>query len=141
MEMNEQHEAWMNRLLDAWNRHDVQAAADFCSADYYGIDVSESSPQEGPQGLQASMARYLDAFPDLSLVPVEVVADGERIAMRWVARGTHRGWIMNIPPTGKRVAIAGTWFLTLADGKIQQATSVWDVAGLLRTIGLLPELQ
>ncbi len=141
MVMKEQLEAWVNGLIDVWNRHDVRAAVELCSSDYYGVDVGESSPQEGPQGLQASMGRYLDAFPDLALAPVEMVADGDRIALRWVAHGTHRGWIMNIPPTGRHVVIAGTWFLTLCDGKIQQATSVWDVAGLLRAIGLLPELQ
>jgi len=47
---------------------------------------------------------------------------------------------MNIPPTGRAVAVRGTSVLTVEDGKIKRAFRIWDVAGLLRSIGLLPEL-
>jgi hypothetical protein len=47
---------------------------------------------------------------------------------------------MNIPPTGRNVEVLGTSVLTVGDGKIARGLYIWDVAGLLRSIGLLPEL-
>ncbi len=139
--MNEPTNQIVDDLLAAWNKHDVEKVTSLYAADYRGTDVGEASLQQGPQGLRASMERYLQAFPDLWFTQIEMIAHEERAAVRWMAHGTHQGWLMNIPPTGKSVEVAGVWFLTLCDGKIRQGTSVWDVAGLLRAIGLLPELQ
>jgi hypothetical protein len=47
---------------------------------------------------------------------------------------------MRIPPTGRSIAVRGTSVLTVESGKIIRGLYVWDVAGLLRSIGLLPEL-
>ena len=48
---------------------------------------------------------------------------------------------MNIPPTGRAVRIRGVSLLTVADGRLKRARRIWDLAGLLRSFGLLPELQ
>jgi hypothetical protein len=47
---------------------------------------------------------------------------------------------MHIPPTGRKIAVRGISVLTIENGKITRGLYVWDAAGLLRTIGLLPEL-
>ncbi len=138
--MNRETDRFVQDFIQAWNNHDIEAATALCTADYTGMDIGESSSHHGPQGLSLSMTRYLSAFPDLLLSPLEIIAEGDRVALRWIARGTQQGWLMNIPPTGRSVTVTGTWFLQLSDGKIQRGTSIWDVAGLLRMIGLLPEL-
>ena len=56
------------------------------------------------------------------------------------AHGTHLGTLMNIPASGRSVSVRGVSVFTLAAGQVSRATYIWDVAGLLRTIGLLPEL-
>jgi hypothetical protein len=47
---------------------------------------------------------------------------------------------MKIPATGRKVVVQGMSMLTLRDGKITRGLHVWDVAGLLRAMGLLPVL-
>lgn len=47
---------------------------------------------------------------------------------------------MHIPPTDRTIEVLGTTFLTIAHGKITREMHIWDVAGLLRDIGLLPDL-
>jgi hypothetical protein len=47
---------------------------------------------------------------------------------------------MHIPPTGRFATVRGVSILTFMDGKIYRGQYMWDVAGLLRAIGLLPEL-
>ncbi len=127
-------------LLDAWNAHDTGRITTFYAPEYEGVDVGEAEPQRGPQAISRSVDRYLRAFPDLRFVEEDVVIQGDRAVVVWTAHGTHGGKLMHIPPTGRKIAVRGISVLTIENGKITRGLYVWDAAGLLRTIGLLPEL-
>ena len=94
----------------------------------------------GPEGLRRQAASYLAAFPDLHLTFDEVVADGTRVAVRWSSRGTHRGPFLHIPPTGRALVGLGVSLFHVEGGRLRRCERVWDVAGFLRAVGLLPEL-
>jgi predicted ester cyclase len=53
-------------------------------------------------------------------------------------RGTHRGELMGIPATGRRVEVAGITIERLVGGKIVEHWRVTDEVGLLRQLGALP---
>jgi steroid delta-isomerase-like uncharacterized protein len=127
-------------LLAAWNAHDTERITMFYAPEYEGVDVGEAEPQRGPHGIARSVERYLQAFPDLRFVEEDVVVQGDRAVLVWTAHGTHGGKLMHIPPTGRKIAVRGISVLTIEDGKITHGLYVWDAAGLLRAIGLLPEL-
>lgn len=127
-------------LLKAWNGHDIETVAALYAPDYEGRDVGQAGQQRGPDDAGRAMARYLRAFPDLRIIPEVTTIQGDRLALVWTAQGTHRGKFMNIPPTGRPVTVLGASVLTVVNGKIRQAWVIWDVAELLRSLGLLPEL-
>ena len=127
-------------LMNAWNEHDIERVMSFYASDYVGVDVGQATPEHGPDGKRKAVIGYLRAFPDLHFVPEEPVGQDDTVAVNWVARGTHLGPFMNIPPSGRAITVRGVSTLKLRDGKIVQATYVWDVAGMLREIGLLPDL-
>jgi steroid delta-isomerase-like uncharacterized protein len=127
-------------LIAAWNSHDPERVAALYTQDYEGKDVGEPEMQHGPEAIYHSVSRYLSAFPDLEFTEDEIIVDGDRIAVVWTARATHRGPIMNIPPTGRRICLHGMSRHVIAGGKIVRSLNVWDLAGLLREIGLLPKL-
>ena len=127
-------------LLDAWNAHDIRRITTFYAPQYEGVDVGEAEPQRGPRAISQSVDRYLRAFPDLRFVGEDVVVQGDRAVVVWTAHGTHGGKLMHIPPTGRKIAVRGISVLTIENGKITRGLYVWDAAGLLRAIGLLPEL-
>ena len=127
-------------LLDAWNAHDTGRITTFYAPEYEGVDVGEAEPQRGPQAISRSVDRYLRAFPDLRFVEEDVVIQGDRAVVVWTAHGTHGGKLMHIPPTGRKIAVRGISVLTIENEKITSGLYVWDAAGLLRAIGLLPEL-
>jgi steroid delta-isomerase-like uncharacterized protein len=127
-------------LTDAWNTNDVERVTAFYAPDYEGIDVGQALPQRGPDGVRQTLSGYMRAFPDLRFTVEETIVQENRVALIWTARGTHKGTLMNIPPTGRTVAVRGVSLLTLQDARVVRALYVWDVAGLLRFIGLLPEL-
>lgn len=127
-------------LVEAWNSHDVERVAALYSPAYKGTDVAHALPQVGPEGIIQMVQMYLRAFPDLHFMHEETIIQGNRAALVWRARGTHRGTLMKIPATGRQIDACGTLLLTVENGKVTQGASIWDVAGLLRSIGLLPDL-
>jgi len=138
--MNEPMKQLVTDLLAALNAHDVERAAALYAPDYEEVDVAQAAVPVGSDGIQRTLAYYLHAFPDLQLTLEDLIMEGNRAVLVWTLHGTHRGTFMHIPPTGRSIAVRGTSLLTIADGKIRRGLRIWDVAGLLRAIGLLPEL-
>jgi steroid delta-isomerase-like uncharacterized protein len=132
---------FLNGFMTAWNAHDVQAVAAHYAPDYEEIDVARARPEVGPDNVRRTILYYLRAFPDFKLTLDDVIVNGERVAMYWTWTGTHRGTFMNIPATGRNVMVRGTSLVDLENGQIRRAVRIWDLAGLLRSIGLLPELS
>jgi steroid delta-isomerase-like uncharacterized protein len=133
-------EQMVKNLVEAWNAHDLERTVEFYASDFEGTDVAQATPQRGPDGIRQTMSRYFQAFPDLYFEVETLIVQAEHAVLAWTAYGTHEGKLMNIPPTGRSVQIKGVSLLIISDGKIRQASYVWDVAGLLRHLGLLPEL-
>lgn len=127
-------------LVEAWNSHDVDRVVALHGPLFKGLDVAAAGPVEGLDDLRSVFSEYLAAFPDLHVSIENAVRDGDQVAISWIGTGTHRGTLMNIPPTGRAVSVRGMSMLTFRDGSIVVGTCVWDVAGMLRGLGLLPEL-
>jgi steroid delta-isomerase-like uncharacterized protein len=127
-------------LIDAWNTHDLDRATAFFAADYEGADIAQPESHFGPAGMREALAVYYRALPDVRFTIDDLVLDGERVVILWTARGTHLGSLMNIPPSQRAVAVRGVSALIVREGKVVRGLYIWDLAGLLRNIGLLPEL-
>jgi steroid delta-isomerase-like uncharacterized protein len=127
-------------LVHAWNTRDLDQFVGHFSPTYVGVDVNDPSPQHGHAGVRHRATRYLEAFPDLRLSCDAILADRGRVTVLWTARGTHRGSYLHIPPTHRPIEVRGVAVFTVADGLIRHGLYVWDTAGVLRALGLLPQL-
>jgi predicted ester cyclase len=58
------------------------------------------------------------AFPEYEVLPVQMVAEGDTVALRCTFRGIHKGDFAGIAPTGKQAAIDFMIFYRLSDGMI-----------------------
>jgi steroid delta-isomerase-like uncharacterized protein len=132
---------FVRQLIDAWNSYDTSRVATLYDPEYRGHDVAQAQPQQGIEGLQSTLAAYWQAFPDLRFIAEHVIADGNQLAIFWRATGTHLGPFLNIPATGHRIEVQGAGHHILRDGRIMQSLYIWDTAGLLRALKLLPELS
>lgn len=132
-------QAFLDKLLAAWNAHDKSAIMALYHPDFEGEDLSEAKAAKGLYQADRMVAYIFNAFPDLEMKPLEWGCDGEKFFYFWKATGHHRGKLMNIPPTGKPCTFMGASIFTLKDGKILRSRRMWDVATMLRQIGLLPE--
>jgi len=132
--------AYAETINDAWNSHDAESVLRLYSPEYIGDDVGQASLLRGHEGLRVLLQVYWNAFPDLRFACEDCIVQDSRLVAVWVAEGTHQGAIMNIPPTGHRVEVRGMSVLDVKDGLIVRGQSIWDLAGMLRHMGLLPEL-
>ena len=102
--------------------------------------VNRSAPTgapTGPEGMLFTFNRVLrPAFPDLSVEIHDQVAEGDRVTTRKTIRGTHRGELFGIPPTGKRVEIDVIDIVRLANGRYAEhwgVNTLPSVLSFLRT--------
>ena len=130
----------IRRLVEAWNSHDLARIESLYAPNCDGYDIGDGDHLSGREGVRENMSRYIHAFPDLQITCEDYVAQDERMAFTWTARGTHSGPLMNIPPTGLAVVVRGSSFLALRENLIFESRHIWDMAGLLRGIRLLPDL-
>jgi steroid delta-isomerase-like uncharacterized protein len=131
---------FVSEFIEAWNAHDVRRVTSYYSPDYEESDVGQTSPQHGPDAVRRYLLYYFRAFPDLHVTVNQVLEDTDSVALFWTWRGTHKGRFMHIPATGRLVTVRGASLLIFEGGKIRRTERVWDLAGLLRNLGLLPEL-
>ena len=86
----------------------------------------------------AGFIEYMDfiaaAFPDFTNHVEEIIAEGDRAFARLTYRGTHRGAVFGIAPTGRRVEYAGAAVFRFRDGKIAEVWVLGDVHGLLQQL-------
>src|SRR5215207_5498285 len=77
-------------------------------------------------------------LPDLQVTIEELVAEGDKVAVRRSYAGTHRGELLGIPATGKQVRISGISIFRLAGGKIAEHWEQLDRLALMQQLGALP---
>jgi steroid delta-isomerase-like uncharacterized protein len=81
--------------------------------------------------------RMRGAFPDLEATVEELVAEGNRVAMRVTLAGTHEGHFMGVEPTEETFEVEHAIFLRIEDGKIVELWGQLDTFALLRQLGQL----
>jgi steroid delta-isomerase-like uncharacterized protein len=129
------------QIFDTFNTHDAEATASFFADDAELRDSGVARPAIGPRQIATLYTRHYAAIPDAHVHVERMVAEYDTVVVEWTSSGTHLGKLMGIPPTGKRVNVKGISIIRYRNGMAIADTRVWDLAGLLRQIGLLPSQE
>ena len=70
-----------------------------------------------------------------------MIAEDDRVMVRWTSHGTHQGESRGLPPTGKQVTNSGINIFRIADGKIVEVWDIFDRLWVWQQLGVLPELK
>lgn len=96
----------------------------------------------GHEFLRTQVRDLRTAFPDLRFTVDEVLpTTGDRVLVRWTCRGTHRGPLLDIAPTGRSMNLTGVDFMRIVNGKIVENNSFWDSYGAFQQLGVVPSLD
>ena len=95
---------------------------------------------EVPSSYQAWFGDLFRAFPDFEMKILEVVAHGDKAAVRWRATGSFDGdtTFEGLAPNGAKVDVQGCDVLTVRDGRIHHNDAYMNGAEMLRQLGALP---
>jgi ketosteroid isomerase-like protein len=81
-----------------------------------------------------SIGLFRAGFPDAVFTAEDVLADGDRVAVRYRIDGTHTGDFFGMPPTGRKISIGGISIYRVRDGRLAEAWVQYDQAGLVRQV-------
>jgi steroid delta-isomerase-like uncharacterized protein len=134
----EENKAVSRRVLqEVIGKGNLDVIDQLIAADY--AYFAPGSPEvRGPEGYRQLVTMYRSAFPDLTMTEDDILAEGDKVVMRWTGSGTHRGELMGIPPTGKRVNVSGILISRFAGGKIVEEHEIFDALGMLQQLGVVP---
>ena len=127
------------QLFEAHNRQDTEKMGQLVSSsnNNYSFHLLGMPPMDW-NGHKQLLADLFNAFPDFYHKLEDVVAEGDRVAVRFTITATHRGEFQGIPPTGKQISIGGTDFLTIVGGKITEEWVSVDMMGWMQQLGVIP---
>lgn len=77
------------------------------------------------------------AFPDFQISINDTIVEGDKLVLRWTARGTHTGVYMGIPPSGQHITFTGLNVYSISDGKIAEAWFNYDAIGMMQQLGAM----
>jgi steroid delta-isomerase-like uncharacterized protein len=135
----EDNKALVRRYCEeAWNKHNPAVVDQIYATDF--VDRSPDIPgiPHTRDGLKQFMGVYLRAFPDANMTIEDQLVEGDRVVTRWTGRGTQTGQFMEMPPSGKKVAVPGVQIDRFSGGKIVEEWTLFDQLGMLQQLGAIP---
>ena len=136
--MSAENKAIVRYVLDSITQGNVDEAARSIAPDF--VWHGPGAEVRGPEGWKQLVASYLTAFPDLSFTIEDQIAEGDRVATRFTAHGTHRGELGGVAASGRVVAVPCLLMERIVDGKLVESFEVFDQLGMFAAIGTLPAL-
>ncbi|MGB6598621.1 MAG: ester cyclase [Candidatus Acidiferrum sp.] len=139
--MSEQFKASVRRLFEeVWNKGNVAVADELFAPTYTHHDSATPDVGRGPEGEKKRVTLYRNAFPDIRFTIEDMLVEGETVVARWSCRGTHKGELNGIAPTGKQFNITGVSIARFTNCKMFEGYVNWDALALMQQLGVVPEL-
>ena len=119
-ELTDRNKALMRRIYEeTWNQNNPALAA--------GIFLQ-------PKGVEKFVRQFLQSFSDLQHTVNEMIAEGDHVAVRFTAHGTHSGPWLGFAATGKTIHYSGVTWVRISQGKVFEHQTWWDKADLIEQV-------
>lgn len=123
---------------EVWNKGRVEAIDEMLAEDaiVHGLG-SQGGELSGPAGFKPFFETLRAAFPDIRVHIDDTVAEGDKVAARWVARMTHQGDQLGFAASGQSAEITGMTIARIENRKIKEGWNNWDLMGLMQQLGVV----
>lgn len=131
----EENKAIARRWNDEiWSKGNM-AAVDGLMADNFVWLNAPPGVASDREGFKQFQTGALGAFSEMNCNVEDMVAEGEKVAVRWTWSGKHTGDYMGMAPTGKKVTITGVSIIRITGGKITEEWDEADNLGFMTQLG------
>ena len=132
----EQLKSFIRDAVDATNRGDIEQAVS-----YTALDCTLNGRPYGREGDRLRNQAFVVAFPDGQWIIDELIAEDDKVLLRWTFRGRHQGALASIPvpPSGKEIVFSGFSLYRFADDQIIEVWEGCNRFTLLQQLGVIPQ--
>ena len=121
----------LDRFIEAYNRGEWDQLDQFVTQDYVHhnceLELDLAGFKRGAAWIRAGLPDFRVEFADL-------IGEGDRVAVRFTAHGTHLGSLQGEAPTSKKVVLHGIIIFRVRDGLIAEDWEAMDEQQLLKQI-------
>lgn len=124
---------------EVMNAGKLDVVDELCSADFVEHEEAFPGMTQDRDGVKDFVRVMRTAFPDLHITPESVLADDDRVMVRFRMTGTHDGDFMGMPPTGRKVDLTGYDEARVVDGRAVEHWGAMDGVELMRQLGAMQD--
>lgn len=124
-------------MEEVWNQGNL-VAVDQLYHPHYGHYDPNFQQADDLAGLKEHVTYMRAVLAGLQMTVDDIIAEADKVGVRWTVKGTHQAEFMGVPATGLPVTLTGTSEYRIAGGKIAQTWQVWNLFGMLPQIGAMP---
>ena len=137
----EENKALARRVMaDLVNTGNMTLVDELVAPDFVRHDLGGGPDIVGPEGVKLFIAALRAAFPDIQMTIEDIIAEGDKLVVRYTAGGTHSGEFQGIAPTGRKVTWAGINIYRREGGKVVETWQLRDGLGLMQQLGVVPPI-
>lgn len=141
----EDNKAKVRRAFEeGWNQGKIAVFDELCASDWIHHDPTQPHVRT-LEDFKRNVSERRNAFPDLHFTMEDMIAEEDKVVVRWMWHGTHTGDcvtpMVRLPATGKQVSVTGITIFRIASGKVVETWNQSDRLGMYQQLGLIPVPQ
>jgi C-1 hydroxylase len=129
----EENKAIILSLYEADNKKDLTILDEVISPRFF----DPTFKLQGPEGYKQFETAFFKGFPDWIETIEDIIAEEDKVWVRFTGTGTHKGEWRGLAPTGKKVTFRGVQIWCIVDGKVVSKDSILDLSDALRQLGVI----
>ncbi len=140
-EVKKQNQVLIRNFFEEWNNRNTDILNELYvpNAKYHHPSIG-STPISFEEAIEM-IKMFWQAFPDLTVTIEDLFADGDKVVVRFIGRGTHQRDLGGIPATGLKTEASAIEIFQIVDGKIVEAWEISDRLGLMQQLGMELKLK
>jgi steroid delta-isomerase-like uncharacterized protein len=129
----EENKRLIRHFIDGVNVRDMGAFEVFAPDAVHHNPFPRTPP--GREGNKQGMLLLFAAFPDWHTTIEDLIAEGDKVVVRMMQRGTHQGTFFGLAATGKQVSVAGIAIFRLHNSHIVEEWLITDQLSAMQHLG------
>jgi C-1 hydroxylase len=129
----EENKAIIRSLYEADNKKDLSILDEIISPDFY----DPTFKLQGAEGYKQFETAFFRAFPDWVETIEDIIAEGDKVWVRFTGTGTHKGEWLGLAPTGKKMTLKAVQIWRIVDGKVVAKESIGDLLDVFKQLGVI----
>src|SRR5919112_525316 len=134
----EESKAIVRRFWGVWEEGNLDLVDELLAPDYTNHSPATPDQPTDLEGVKAVVSMFRSGMPDLRVIIEDMIAEGDKVVVRYTLEGTHEGELFGVPPTGQRLSIKSISVERVSDGKIREHWRITDTLDMMQQLGVVP---